>query len=103
MDSFDVLTSNITQQIEGWVYLKISFTNYKEEFVQLSEDMSIKPPFCNWKNLSKDLYDELTGMIVGNDFDEIYGDVTEVESNMTYDDFFDRFYNNVDPISKELS
>lgn len=94
-DSYNINSQKIARQIEESVWIKIKFTDAKPEFVKFYENGTMKAAFSKPKVIPKELFLELTSMIEHEDFDEIYGDILIAESKMQYDDFFNRYYNNI--------
>jgi len=92
MGTLDILEGQIRDQIEGKIAVAVLFTDCDPEPISLyaqewrGEDcFYIEPVFCKAKMIPKKLYDELYRQIEG----------ISIDSRMSYNNFFNRYYNNI--------
>jgi len=94
-----VVDKQIKDQIVCCGTFEVTFNDDKPTFIEiydqrdlLNNKIFIKPAFCNAHELSTEQHSQLMSMTEDN---RIYNtDPLTVNSNMGYDQFFDRYYNN---------
>jgi hypothetical protein len=104
-DDFLINLNLISDQIKGIKHLKLFTTNYEPDTLIIGTDSDgmhyIKPLFLNAKRISGKLYKEIENMLTGAAEVSEYSNKTlyHAESKMGYDEFFDRYYNNLPGLS----
>lgn len=91
-----IADEQITRDIEGRTQVAVHFTDQPVDYVALYEQDGttwVQPAFCKAKRLSKDAYDALVAQFTGEQ--EFNTDPEVIRSGMTYDDFYNRYYNHL--------
>lgn len=85
----------ITREIEGKVVVNIHFTDISPETVSLyhqEDKFFIRPVFGKVKEISAEIYNELISKFTGEQ--EFCTHPEVIRCQMTYDDFFNKYFNN---------
>ncbi|RLJ20783.1 hypothetical protein DJ031_04545 [bacterium endosymbiont of Escarpia laminata] len=86
----------IKRQLTGETVVKILFTDTHPGYISLYNQESgffIAPPFCETKQITPEIYSELSSKFTNEQ--EFNTDPEILDSGMTYDAFFDKYYNNI--------
>ena len=92
----DITERQIVRQIEGTVTVKVHFADTYPGYLDLIKQDGktwIEPAFCIPKRIPSEMFDELAGQFTGEQ--EFNTDPEVIRSAMKYNEFFDRYYNNL--------
>ena len=90
MDTHEILNRQIADQIEGRTAFEIVFTDCNSEPLSLykqGKDFFIKPIFLQSKKIEESIYNEIVNI------ERIPGNIDKLITNMTYDEFYNKYYN----------
>lgn len=93
-----IADKQIEDQIIGATRITVTFTDAAPDFLTLYDQLGgkwIKPAFCNPKVIPDDLFNELVEQFAGEAAKQFNTDPEIIRSWMRYDDFYDRYYNNI--------
>lgn len=91
-----IADDQIARQITGTIIVTVHFTDDHPDSLSLVEQDNltwIKPAFCTEKRIPRELYDELCEKFTNEQ--QFCTDPEVIRSGMRYDDFYNRYYNNV--------
>lgn len=90
-----ITDKQIERQVEGRTRVEVHYTDVKPDYLSLYNQVDgyyIKPAFCKAKKISETMYNDLVSQF---GVKEHTADRDILISNMTYNDFFDKYYNSI--------
>lgn len=91
-----ITDDQIEREIEGRLQIKIHVSDTYPTHISLYDQeggLFIKPAFCVAKQLPRSLYAELCNQFTGEQ--EFNTDPEVIRTELTFDQFFDLYYNNL--------
>ncbi|MEJ1489692.1 MAG: hypothetical protein RPU72_15255 [Candidatus Sedimenticola sp. (ex Thyasira tokunagai)] len=96
MNMLDTLDRQIKRQILGETVVEIRYTDTDPDFLSLYDDENgyyIEPAFCAIKKITENMYKDLINQFTDN---QVYNTDPEIiDSNMTFDEFNNKYYNDL--------
>lgn len=96
-NTYEIAKNEIKKQIEGKIYVLAIFTDIEPEIMSLYDQGQthcfLEPSFCRPHRLERKFYEEILSMKIGEDFDDDLGEIIIIETKMSYDQFFEKYYN----------
>jgi len=89
-----IADDQISRQIVGSTLVEVHFSDAVPDYITLYDqnEMFIRPAWCEPRKISRELADELISQFTGEQ--QFNTDPEVIRSNMRYDDFYNRYYNN---------
>lgn len=96
MNTLNILNRQIANQITGTTIVCVHFQDTGPGYLELIEQDDhrwIRPAFCEPKQITQELIDELKSKFQTNK--KFNTDPEVIRSGMKYDEFYDRYYNSI--------